>query len=172
MHHGGPEVAASGVELRTGKRRHELHSRKPVRARLLLAAFEQQRPDAAAGGGRIDEEGANFRGLGSRVERRRIAIGSRIAAEQGRSEAPAAAPGQSIVFFGHKIGPIGKQLGIDAERAAQGAFDLRGPVVWRAQAPRRTSDQRFDLRNVGERGQTQQNCYLSRAADRSMANAA
>jgi hypothetical protein len=49
--------------------------------RFLLAAFEQERPDTAAGVGRIDKKGANLRRMGAWIERRRIAIGSRIAAK-------------------------------------------------------------------------------------------
>jgi len=75
--------------------------------------------------------------------------GSRIAAEQGRPEAPAAATGYATVFHGDEIGLIGQQLRIDAECAAQGALDLRGPVVLRAQPPGGTGNQRFDLRDVG-----------------------
>jgi hypothetical protein len=133
-------------------------TRENPRARLPLAAFEQQRPDAAAGEGRIDEKGADFRGLRPRVEHRRIPAGSRIAAEQGRPEAPAAAPGQPAVLFGQEVGPIGQELGIDPECAAQRAFDLRGPVVGRTQGPGRARNQRLDLNNVGGSGEAQQNC--------------
>ena len=123
---------------------------------------------------RIDEEGADLGRLGSWIEARRIAAAARIAAEQGRSVAPAAATEQSSVFFGQEIGLIGQELGIDAESAAQGAFDLCGPVVRGAQAARGTGDQRFDLRDVVERGLAQKDCHVyfsGRAAERSMANA-
>ena len=152
MHHGRADVAAGGIELDAGERRHEFHSRKSTGARFALAVFEQERADTAARVLRIDEKRANLRRLGAWIEHRGIAAGSRVAAEQGRPEAPAAASDESAVFLGHKIGLIGQQLRIDAECAAQRAFDLRGPVVFRAQAPRGAGDQRFELRDIGERG--------------------
>ncbi len=63
-------VAARGVQLDAGQRRHELDLRESVCARLVLAVIEQQRADAAAGMARIDEEGADFRGLSFRIEGR------------------------------------------------------------------------------------------------------
>ena len=111
--------------------------------------LEQQRADPAAGGGRIDEKCADFRGLGARIEGRGIPAGVAVAAEQRRPETPAAAANHSIVLFGDKVSLVGKQLSVDPEGAAQRRFDLRGPVVGRAQSTGRAGDQGFDLRDIG-----------------------
>src|ERR1700736_5280833 len=152
MDHGGADVAAGGIEFDAGERRHQLRSRKPMSARFVFAVLEQHRSDTAAGAGRIDKKRANLRGLGAWIERGSVAAGSRVAPEQGRPEAPAAAADETPVFLGYKISLIGQQLRIDAECAAQGALDLCGPVVIRAQASGGTLNQRFDLRDVCERG--------------------
>src|SRR6202040_393068 len=99
MHHGRADVTAGGIKLDAGKRRHELHSRKPMGARLVLAVFEQGRPDTAAGVLRIDENRWNLRRLSTGVEHRGVAAGSGGAAEEGRPEAPAAASDESTVFL-------------------------------------------------------------------------
>ncbi len=46
--HGGAGVAARGVQLHAGKRRHELDLRESMVSRLGLAMLEQHRADAAA----------------------------------------------------------------------------------------------------------------------------
>ena len=114
--------------------------------------LEQQRADAATCAVRIDEEGTDLRrlGLGSRVEESRPARA--IAAEQRRAKAPAAAADHLPVFLDHEISLVGQQLGVDPEGAAQRAFNLRGPVVLRAQTTRGTRDQCLERGHVGERG--------------------
>src|SRR5882724_7472675 len=102
MHHGRADVAAGGIEFDAGERRHELHLRKPMGARFVLAVFEQQRPDTAAGVLRVDEKRSNLGRLSAWVEHRGIAAGSRVAAEQGRPEAPAAASDESTVFLDYE----------------------------------------------------------------------
>src|SRR5580658_5791602 len=99
MHPVRPHVAARGIELDAGESRHEFHMAKTAGARLILAMLEQQRTDAAARLARIDEEGADLRGLGVRIESRGIAAGSAVAAEQSRPVAPSSAPHQPAVVL-------------------------------------------------------------------------
>src|ERR1700688_4359493 len=104
MHHGRADVAAGGIEFDARERRHEFHLGKPMGACFVLAAFEQNRPNTAAGVLRIDEKRSNLRRLSAWVKHRGIAAGSRLTAEQGRPEAPAAASDESTVFLGYKKG--------------------------------------------------------------------
>jgi len=120
-----------------------------VRARLVFTVLQQHRADPAPGVGGIDEEGADLGGVRSRIEPGGVPPAAGIAAEQRGAKAPTpAADDPALVlhrapFFDHEIGPVFEQLGVDAERAAQGTLNLRRAIIVCAQAARRPRDQRL-----------------------------
>ncbi len=98
----------------------------PCARACLLAMIEQQRCRSRDGRVRDRQrrrESSRLEILGSRVEESRPR--ARIAAEQRRSKAPAAAADQLSRILDHEISLVGQQLAVDAERPAQRAFDLR-----------------------------------------------
>ena len=68
-------VAARGIQTHTWQRRHQLEAPEAMRHRGLFAALEQQRAEAAPRKIRVNEEGADLRGIGGRIEFGGIAIG-------------------------------------------------------------------------------------------------
>src|ERR1700688_2318497 len=82
-HHFRTDVAPGGVQFDPRQRCHELHRGEPTGARLLFAALEQQRTDAAPRPRGLDEESADLGSLALWIEQRGVAAAARIAAEQG-----------------------------------------------------------------------------------------
>src|SRR5580704_1754423 len=85
-HHFRTDIAPGGVQFDPRQRCHEFHLGKTTRARLLLAALEQQGADAAPRARGVDEERADLRSLALGIEQRGVAAAAGIAAEQRRAE--------------------------------------------------------------------------------------
>src|SRR5215211_5156174 len=84
--------AAGGVEPDAGERRHQLERAEALRLRFTLARLKDGARHAAPRPARVDEEGADLRGLRPRVEVARVARGETVAAEERPPLTPAAAP--------------------------------------------------------------------------------
>ena len=100
----------------------------------VFAGFEEQSAEAAAGPIGMNEDGANFGGVGGGIEKVGFAEGGVVAAEEGFAFAPTAAGddgfcGEAGGCFRYEIGLVGEELGVEAENGAEGAFDLCGSVV-------------------------------------------
>ena len=105
---------------------------------FVLAVVEDESAEAAAGVMGMDEDGADFCGVASGIEEGRFAAGAVVAAEEGLAIAPTAAAGEDAGLNGgpggvkrlsDEVGPVFNELGVEAERVAECAFDLRGSVV-------------------------------------------
>jgi hypothetical protein len=77
----------------------------------------------------MHEEGPDLRGILSGVQFARVAVGARIAAKERPTLAPASASDQLAGALDYKVRTVANQLGVDAKRAAQCAFDLGGAVL-------------------------------------------
>ena len=123
-----------------------------MRDGIVFAALQQPRAQAAPREIRVNEECADLGGIPRRIELGGIAIGARIAAKQRAAPAPAATAGQSLAGFDDEVAAVADELRVHAERAAQGAFDLRGRVVVPAELARRDGDQLLQRGNVRKAG--------------------
>ena len=156
MHAFGASVAVSRVQTRAGQRGHHLVAAEAAGSGLGFAALEDRGAEAATCVRRIDEECANLRCIDRGIELGLVASRTRITAEQRAPLAPAAAGDELAVRFRDEVGAIQDQLRVDAERAAQRAFDLRRRVVIGAELARGARDQVDELGLVVERRVTRE----------------
>ena len=101
----------------------------------VFAGFEEQSAEAAAGPLWMDEDGADFGGVGGGIEKFGFANGGVVAAEERFAFAPTATgddgffAGGGGCCFRYEIGLVGEKLRVEAENSAESAFDLCGSVV-------------------------------------------
>ena len=119
----------------------------------VFAGFEEQSAEAAAGPIGVDENGADFGGVGSGIEKFGFADGGVVAAEEGFAFAPAAAGDDGSCAgvagcFRDKIGLVGDELSVEAKNGAESAFDLSGSVVIRLEDADRGFDEGVESGNV------------------------
>jgi len=131
-------VAFDAEELCPGERGAHFKTLKAGGAGGVFAGVEEERADAAAGPGGMDEEGANLCGVVARVEKSVFAPGPAVAAIEGFAFAPTAAAdddgrGAGGGGFGDEVGSVRDELGINAEDGLERAFDLGGSVIMRLQ---------------------------------------
>jgi len=100
---------------------------------------EDEAAEALAGEGGVDEDGADFGGVGCWVEEFGFSDRGSVGAEEGFALGPASAAGQrylaiGVCRFDDVVGLVADELGVEAEDGAEGAFDLGGGVVVGLQA--------------------------------------
>ena len=105
-------VSCRRVEFGTRKRRHQFHIVKALGACRILAKRQDQPPDALPRESRIGIHRPDPRGFAGGIQKPRIAPLRLVAAEQGRTPAPAAAPGHRVALMHDEIGAIVDQLGV------------------------------------------------------------
>ena len=117
----------------------------------------------------MDEEGADFRGVGRGVEEAVVAAGAMVAAEGRFAAGPAAAGYQAAdgdevrwIFkrFDGEVGLIGDELGIKAEPGADGLVDLGGGIVVGLQAADGSLDERAEVGDVAGRGRRRESVIM------------
>ena len=152
-------VAAGEVERDAGEGRAHFKTGKTGGVGGGFAGFENSRADAAAGEIGMDEEGADFGGVGRGVEEFGLADWRAVGAEKGFAFAPAAAAsedaGTSSAGFGDEISAVGDELSVEAQDGAEGAFDLFGSVVVALEGTDRSFDEFVERRNVGCGGEAE-----------------
>ena len=126
-------VTAGEVERDSGEGSAHFKTGKTGGAGGGFAGFEDSGADAAAGEIGMNEEGADFGGIGFGIEELGFADLRVVGAEEGFAFAPAAAAGEMAGTggsgFGDEVGAVGDELGVEAENRAEGAIDLFGSVV-------------------------------------------
>jgi len=127
-------VAAEFVERDTGEGGAHFEFGEAGGEGGVFAGFEEKSAESAAGPIGMDEDGADFGGVGGGIEKFGFADGGMVAAEEGFALAPAAAGDDgfcavSVRCFGDKVSLVGDELGVEAENGAEGAFDLGRSVV-------------------------------------------
>src|SRR5271170_2863920 len=106
----------------------------------------------------MHEEGTDFCGFRRRIEQAVVASGAMIAAAQGFAAGPASAgykwrSGTGVKGFHDEIGPVGDELGVNAEVASEGSVELRGRVILRLKLAYRAVDEGVQTRDVGGRSE-------------------
>ena len=124
-----PAYPELSIEPVPRQRRKELGGSKAVRPRLSLAPLEDGPTDPLPRPVGVDEESADPGGVPRRVEQLRSPPGLRVAPEERRVAAPAAAPDDSAVGLRHEIRAVGDELAVHPEGAAERGLDLVGGVV-------------------------------------------
>lgn len=119
--------------------------------------------EALAGVAGMDEDGADFGGVGLGVEEIGLAEGGFVGSKEGFAHGPAAASSQFARIFGDEVGAVADELGVEAEDGAEGALDLRGGVVVGLQAANGGLDEGVeggDVRFLGEANCKATRCEL------------
>jgi hypothetical protein len=127
-------IAAEFVERDAGEGGAHFEAREAGGFGGVFAGCEEQSAEAAAGPIRVDEDGADFGGVQSGIEKIGFANGGVVAAEEGFAFAPTAAGddyfcGRAFRCFRYEIGLVCDELGVEAEDGAESAFDLGGRIV-------------------------------------------
>jgi len=151
-------VAAEFVERDAGERGAHFELGEAGGFGGVFAGFEEQSAEAAAGPIGMDEDGADFGGVGGGIEKVGFADGGAVAAEEGFAFAPAAAGDDcfcagGVGCFCYEISLVGEELGVEAENGAEGAFDLGGSVVVGLEDADRGFDECVEGGDVGLRGE-------------------
>jgi len=149
------DVAAAAIEGHAGEGGSHFRAGETLGASGLLAELEDASGDAAARPRGMDEEGANFGGVGLGVEERVVAAGAAIAAVGGFAAGPAAAGCEAGGAGGlnDEIGLVVDELGVEAEPGAEGLLDLGGRVGRGAKRADGGFDERRDAGNVRGEGE-------------------
>ncbi len=150
-------IAAEFIERDAGERGAHFEAGETSGFGGVFAGFEEKRAEATAGPVGVNEEGADFCGVGFGIEEVRFADGGVVGAEKSFAFAPATAGGDyffagRICGFDDEISLIFDELGVEAENRAESAFDLRGSVVARLEDADGRFDQRVENGNVGVGG--------------------
>ncbi len=126
-------VAASEIKWNAGEGGAHFEARKASGAGGGFAGLENFGADAASRPVWMDEESADLGGVGCGIEKIWFADESMVAAEECFAMAPSSATDDYSCTgrsgFGDKIGAVGDQLRVEAEKCAECAVDLFGCVI-------------------------------------------
>ena len=121
-------VAVAAIEGDTGQSGAHFEAGEAFGLSGLLAQLEDAGADAAPRPGGMNEEGANFGGVGARIEESVVAAGAMIAAVGRFAAGPAAAGREAatgvgavrvIGRFDREVGAVGDQLRVETQPGAQ-----------------------------------------------------
>eukprot|EP01031_Cornospumella_fuschlensis_P048745 gene48744-59685_t len=119
-----------------------------------FAGLQQQAADAAAGPAGMDKEGADARGVTSRIEVVVLALAIAIATVDGLSAAPAAAGDELVLSLDDEVGAVLDQVAVDTEDGTDGGLHLRFGVPGGLQAADGEGDQGLERGYVTRGGHT------------------
>ena len=162
-------VAAHQIERNAGEGGSHLKTGEPGRTGSGFAGREDFAADTAAGEIGMNEEGANFCGVGFGIEELGFADLGMVGAEEGFAFAPAAAAGEVAstggADFGNKVGAVLNELGVETEHGAEGAFDLFGSVVVGLKGADGNFDELVEGGNVRRCGEAEGEVEVGRHGD-------
>jgi hypothetical protein len=157
------DISERSVKPHARQGAHQFAAREAVRVRFALAALQQRLADTLACIVRIHKERPDLRGIDCGIQFQRVALGMGIAAKQRAAATPATAADQPAFSFNDEIRAVINQLRVDAECAAQCAFNLLRSVISRAQSARGAGDESLELSSMRVRGLTELVLHCLRA---------
>jgi hypothetical protein len=152
------DVSPKLVERNAGERRAHFKADEAGGFGGVFAGFEEKSAEATAGPIGMHEDGADFGGVGSGIQKFRFADGGMVAAEESSAFAPATAGDDGSCAgggfsFGHEISLVGDELGIEAQNGAKSAFDLFWCVIVRLEDADGGFDEGAQSGDVGGSGE-------------------
>jgi len=148
-------VTFQAVQRDAGESRAHLQTVEACCAGGVFNGGEDQGTEALSGEVGMNEDSAHLSGVGCWVEQLGFTAGAAVCAEESLAFGPSTAACQplSVDGFCDKVGAIRNELCVDAQDGAERAFDLRGRIVVRLQAPRRGFNQRVQGPDVSFGGE-------------------